>query len=367
MTLRTLFEDGMVTLALLPERNDYLLSESGKRWRASVRGQHLGAETILPYLDLSSIDRLDGYTVPLIAHDYGAKTPLLWNTLYEQLDLRVRNIMVVADPTFADDILTDLLDDPKYLGGGAGVGFKEAVLRIVTPVPSDLQSVNIIVKRDGGLYGYNTDALGFVRSLEEELSAARKKIAGSHFVLYGAGGVAKEVGRLLGRKNAASLGIINRTVQKAVTLAHTLNHEFPGMTSYGAGEHLSRGVLLNSGVHPDALINTTDKGSDRYADTAFYTAPGPDNEELSRVLLRYLFQLRPDTVIADIVLPSKGPSLSLRLARAEGFTHLIDGVPMVVNQAAPAYVTVQDAHLSVHPRRVSEDEALVVFRDAVKR
>lgn len=374
MTLRTLLEDGTLALALLPASNDHILTVSGRaRAQAIVASSQVeayhasSAKERLALLDLDSLDTLVGYTVPLIAHDYGAKTPLMWNALYEKLGLRVRNIMVVGDPKDAGRILRDLAADPKYLGGGAGVGFKEAVLAHLTPEPSDLQSVNIILNRAGVLYGANTDALGLARSLDDALATVSKGIPGAHVVLYGAGGVAKEFARILGREGAASLAIVNRTASKAVALAHELTREFPRMESYAVPERLSRGVLLNSDVHPDAIVNTTDKGSDgplkRFA---FYVAARDSNEGESRTLLRYLRELSPEVVIVDIVLPKGGPSISLRLARAEGLSHLVDGVPMVVNQAAPAYRLIQELHPDKHAVHVSEEDALAAFRDVTR-
>ncbi|MBR9701082.1 hypothetical protein GOV11_04415, partial [Candidatus Woesearchaeota archaeon] len=358
MTLRQLIENGTLSVAMLPEMNSHLLNEKGLEYRENLVEKQdtetyhsLSTEDRLDYLELDQLDKLDGYTVPLIAHDYGAKTPLMWNKLYEQLGLNLQNIMVVGNPKKSSEILDVLKQDPKYLGGGAGVGFKEAVLPYVQLHPKDLQSVNIIVNKNGELQGHNTDALGFVMSLENKL---QDPIDGNDFVIYGAGGVAKEVGRLLANKGAKSLAIINRTVPKAVSLAATLNKEYPDMNSFGVGENLSRGVLLNSWVHPVAVINTSDKGSDKFKDDAFYAATGPDNENTSRTVLRYLKELLPDVVIADIVIPAKGESISLRLAKAEGLTNLLNGIPMVVNQAAPAYKLVEEANPGKHKKTVTE-------------
>jgi len=61
-----LIKKGYAQFAKLPEKNNFSTKE---------------------------IESLDAYTVPLISHDYGAKTPIMWNTLYEKLGLNIRNIM----------------------------------------------------------------------------------------------------------------------------------------------------------------------------------------------------------------------------------------------------------------------------------
>ena len=73
-----LLESKVVKIAKLPKKND-------------VTGIRL--------------EDLQGYTVPLISHDYAAKTPVMWNTLYESMRMPLRNIMVVADPKNTETIL----------------------------------------------------------------------------------------------------------------------------------------------------------------------------------------------------------------------------------------------------------------------
>ncbi len=316
------------------------------------------------YSNINLLDELEGYTVPLISHDYAAKTPVMWNTLYERLGLRVRNIMVVADPKNVKIILDALRADPQYLGGGAGVGFKEVIRPYLDEVrPVDLKSVNIIVKEDGRLIGYNTDAEGFVRSLEEKLHEIGKSLEGANLVIFGAGGVAKEVIRLLVERKARRIAIVNRTVSKATEIAY----EFRDAT-YAVPETMIRGTVLNSRDIPIAIINLTDKGSDgrleQYSAFAEVTDNFGDNITISRDILRYLAKLNPDIVIADIVLTKNERSITLRLADAEGLKHLIDGKPMVVYQAVPAYDYMQKAHPQVHKRQIQLEDILRTFKEA---
>ncbi len=340
--LKSLIQQGKVVVARLPKKNN---------------------------IEVGELDALAAYTVPLIAHDYGALTPLMWNTVYEMLGVPLRNIMVVASSESLEEVLGILKNDPKYLGGGVGVGLKEKVIPHLDAVhPEDLNAVNIIVKEGGMLIGYNTDAQGLYQSLQDALAEVRKTVKESTVVLYGAGGVAKEFARLLARNDVGTLRIVNRTVSKAVRLAHELNTEYEKDVAIGVGEDLSRGVVLNSYIPVDALVNTTDKGSDGPLEhVAMYAAADDHNESHSRALLRYLRDLRPDVVIVDIVLPKKGDSVSLRLARAEGIEHLVDGKPMVVNQAAPAYCKIQKAYPQFHGGQKSEREILGIMRGAVQR
>lgn len=339
-------EEGYVSLAMLPKDNDFLLAGTGKA------------------VDYNKLDTLIGYTVPLIAHDYGAKTPLMWNTLYAQLGLHIRNIMVIADPKNAGLIFDAFRADPKYLGGGLGVGFKERIQGLDGVVPADLGAANIVVKQGEQLMGYNTDAQGFVKSLEDKFNGIGKHIEGSNIVILGAGGVAKEVVKLLAEKGVKRMALLNRTASKAVSLAYEINRNF-GDRAVAGGENIIRGYLLNSFTPPDAVINLTDKGSDgTLVGVCAFAAAGESNGYISRDIARELANLNPDIIVADIVLPKGRPSITLRTAKNEGLTNLLDGVPMVVNQAAPAYVLVQKAHQDKHAQKVTEEQALEIFRKA---
>ena len=139
-------------------------------------------------------------------------------------------------------------------------------------------------------------------------------------------------------------------------------------------------------LKPDAVINLTDKGSDGslFGYSAFWIADlekdpyASNNENISRTIAREMSNLNPGIVVADINL-IKGmvdinseegrrygrTTKTLAIARNEGLKNLLDGIPMVINQAAPAYVYVQEAHPDLHCVKVSEEEALKVFREAV--
>lgn len=341
--LKELIQGGYAFIAKLPEKNNFSMTD---------------------------LDNLDAYTVPLVAHDYGAKTPIMWNTLYEKLGLNIRNIMLVANPKEnAEIVINALKSDLKYLGGGFGVGWKERMDLLDEVRPRDLASVNIVVKDNKKVIGYNTDSAGFVRSLEEKFSFIGKKLEGSNIIIFGAGGVAKEVAKLIASKKVNRIAILNRTYSKAISIANKLNEEY-GQIAVAGGEDILRGYLLNSFVIPDAAINLTDKGSDGLLEkySAFATADikydknAGINTTQARTIARELKRLNPKVIIADIVLPKNPPSRTLAIAENEGLENLFDGLGMAVYQAAPAYLKIQEANLSKHEKKVSEKEALKIFK-----
>jgi shikimate dehydrogenase len=77
-------------------------------------------------------------------------------------------------------------------------------------------AVNTVVNRGETLIGYNTDARGFLRSLQEDYGFDPR---GKHAVVFGAGGAGRAICWALGRAKPKRLVIVNRTVEKAETLA----------------------------------------------------------------------------------------------------------------------------------------------------
>jgi shikimate dehydrogenase len=80
-------------------------------------------------------------------------------------------------------------------------------------------AVNTIVNQNGALVGYNTDGIGYVRSLKEETGVTVK---GANILMLGAGGASRGVGYALAKELPASLTIANRTVSKAMEVANEL-------------------------------------------------------------------------------------------------------------------------------------------------
>ncbi|MDQ0877002.1 shikimate dehydrogenase [Paenibacillus sp. V4I3] len=81
-------------------------------------------------------------------------------------------------------------------------------------------AVNTIVNESGKLIGYNTDGIGYVRSLKEETGIDLK---GKSVLLLGAGGAARGVAYALAKEGAGRIYIANRTKERALELAETIS------------------------------------------------------------------------------------------------------------------------------------------------
>ena len=79
-------------------------------------------------------------------------------------------------------------------------------------------AVNTVKITGGKLFGYNTDGLGFLRSLREDLKVDPK---GKNIFIIGAGGAARAVVWSLVKSGAESIVIVDKLKEKAEELANT--------------------------------------------------------------------------------------------------------------------------------------------------
>jgi len=176
---------------------------------------------------------------------------------------------------------------------------KETVLAHLDEVDDTARrigAVNTVTLRDGRLVGTNSDWIGAVRALERET-----ELGGRRVVVLGAGGTARALVFGL-RERAAHVTILNRTAERAASLARELGAESAG----GLGE-LSRTPY-------DVLVNTTSVGLRSDA------SPVPAEA------------LREGSVVLDAVYDPERTRL-LRDAGARG-ARVVPGKWMLVYQAA---------------------------------
>jgi shikimate dehydrogenase len=312
--------------------------------------------------------RLDSprYTLPLLAHDYPARTPAMWNACYERFGMAFANVVMVCRAADLGAVLEVLRTDDCYAGGGIGVGLKTEALRdldAVDPRAEAAGAVNLVQKTgDGRLVGHNTDGDGYARSLEEALEGRGRGLDGLDVLMLGAGGTGQAVALALARRGAGIV-VLNRTASRAADLADHVNR-FVGRAACRAG---GEDELRPEAPRADVIVNVTTKGAtgplERY--TALAEAPAPATEEgveqNRKASTSLLASVPRDTIVSDVVLRD-GPTPTLALARELGFPTL-DGVGMVVHQGVEAFLLLHEAEL--RKARVTRDDVATVMWRAV--
>ncbi|MFQ5480219.1 MAG: shikimate dehydrogenase [Thermodesulfobacteriota bacterium] len=196
-----------------------------------------------------------------------------------------------------------------------------------------LGAVNTILNNDGILKGYNTDAVGYMWSLEGEMGFTPR---GRKALVIGAGGAARAVVYGLASGGVSSVLIANRTVARAEVLAKELAAVCPGVeiTAMSLGSVELAGYLEKT----DLLVNATSLGMS-----------GGGEVDVS------LHRLPAGAIVSDIVyIPME--TKFLKKARTMGLkTH--SGIGMLVGAALGGIV-------SAFPAAVSPFESMQRHRHA---
>ncbi|WP_433939001.1 shikimate dehydrogenase [Paenibacillus lautus] len=140
-----------------------------------------------------------------------------------------------------------------FRGVNVTIPHKVEVMKYLDVVDEGAQrigAVNTIVYDNGKLTGYNTDGIGYVRSLKDE---ACPDLKGKRIVVIGAGGAARGIIYALIGEGPEKISIVNRTSAKALALAE----EWSSLADLrGYGEEQTGEALSDA----DVIINTTSVG-----------------------------------------------------------------------------------------------------------
>jgi len=169
-------------------------------------------------------------------------SPLLHNTGFS-----ARRMDAVYLPFLVHRLGDFLAAVPEFGVRGFSVTLphKQTILKYLKgcePLAAEIGAVNtVIVRRDGSLYGCNTDYVGVLRALEKRL-----RLRESRVLIIGAGGSARAAAFALARAGAA-VGICSRREKAAKELARAV-----------AGEAVPRRALRSEFF--DAILNCTPVG-----------------------------------------------------------------------------------------------------------
>jgi len=234
------------------------------------------------------------------------------NPIGHSLSPAVHNAAFLAEGLNAVYLAFETEDIQACLKGMKGLGirgmsitipYKSEVMPFLDEVHDEaaaIGAVNTIVNRDGRLTGYNTDALGALRALEENT-----EMPGKRCIMIGAGGAARAIGYIL-KKKGVELTIANRSVERGISLCKSLDCGFVNMEE----------VVNERG---DILINTTPVGMTPNAESC----PVPEKV------------LRRGMVVMDIIYNPLETRL-LAMARGRGCV-VVNGLAMFVYQGAEQF------------------------------
>jgi len=202
----------------------------------------------------------------------------------------------------------------KFIGNGGNganvtVPFKQDAFAIANEVSDRAKAAGAVntlrFESDGNIYADNTDGVGLVRDITQNLKA---KIKGKSILLIGAGGAAMGVTPSLLVEKPKSLLIVNRTVSKAERLAASTKSDLVSACGFDKLGDQQFDVVINS------------------------TSTGLHNAELP--LPGNILQ---STCLCYEMMYGKDATPFMKWAKKQGADLIVDGLGMLVEQAAESF------------------------------
>lgn len=131
----------------------------------------------------------------------------------------------------------------KFSGLSVTMPLKESSLPLldeIEPASQAIKAINTVVNRQGKWIGLNTDGIGAMQALSENVSIANQKI-----VILGAGGAARAIA-YEALQHKAEVMILNRTISKAKKLAHELGCESGDLSYLVSLKNMKYTILINT-------------------------------------------------------------------------------------------------------------------------
>ena len=285
--------EGFPSRVLASYTNSFLTYVSPEEMLGNVNGiGHIDPATLTDLYNFRSITestRLFGITGWPLSK---TSSPEIHNGGYKKLGIDAVYFPVRA--TLISDAIS-FADTVGIRGMSVTIPHKESVMYYLgeqSPEVIQIGSCNTIVKKNNKWVGYNTDASGFRRALEEFLGGTKikfKKVA-----VIGAGGAAKAIVYAL-KQMGARVCIFNRTIEHAQQLAERYGFSYCQLDSHCASRIDEYSTLI---------VQTTSVGMNSDAPSS------KENDPL------YFYDFRGNEMVFDIVYTPEVTPIMRRAAAA---------------------------------------------------
>ena len=285
--------EGLPSRILAGYTNSFLTYVSPEEMLGKMNGiGHIDPVTLNELYNFRSINEktsiygITGWPLPKTS------SPMLHNSGYKKLGLDA--VYIPARATLISGAI-NFADSIGMKGMSVTIPHKESVLYYLgeqTPEVVQIGACNTIVKKNNKWVGYNTDAYGFRRSLEEFLNGTKLKF--KKVAVIGAGGAAKAIAYTL-KQMGARVCIFNRTVEHAQQLAEKYGFSYCQLDSRAASKIDEYSTLI---------IQTTSVGMN---------SDGPSTKENDPL---YFYDFRGNEMVFDIIYTPEVTPIMRRAAAA---------------------------------------------------
>lgn len=237
-----------------------------------------------------------------------SKSPRIHSRFAAQTHQDLRYDAMLVEPGHFAEAVTDF-----FASGGRGlnitVPFKQEAFALaddLSPQAALAGAVNTLFQRDGRLQGHNTDGVGLVRDIRENHAGV---LQGKRLLVLGAGGATRGILLPLLQQEPHSICIANRTVARAEELARIFAAH---------GVVTACGFADLAGQRFDWVLNASS------ASLQGDLPPLPRN-------------LLAEGAWCYDLMYGKEPTVFCRWASQQGAARALDGLGMLVEQAAESF------------------------------
>lgn len=184
-----------------------------------------------------------------IAH---SKSPFMHNAALVELGIEGEYVPVYVSSEDLGRAITRM-KELGFRGINVTIPHKVNVMNYIDRIDESaarIGAVNTIVNENGILTGYNTDGIGYVRSLKDETHV---NLRGKSIMVLGAGGAARGIVYALAQEEPKNIVIVNRSEDKALQMVE----EWKSIVNITA---LAMDKVQSLMPTMDVVINTTSIG-----------------------------------------------------------------------------------------------------------
>ncbi len=182
----------------------------------------------------------------------GARSPFLWNKAFSKLKIKMKMYPLDVKDKNLKSVIKTLKEDSYFCASAVTIPYKEKVIKylnVLDKAAAEIGSVNLIVRQNKKLKGYNTDSLGCRNTLDK----INKKI--KNILIIGCGGAGKAC--IISTKNKftkAKIFIFNRNLLKLKKFNKRIRENKKNIKIVKSRLELKKLKRL------DLIINTTSMG-----------------------------------------------------------------------------------------------------------
>ncbi len=197
-----------------------------------------------------------------------SKSPVFQNAALRSAGIDAQYIRVHVSPAELTDSLR-ALPAAGFIGANLTYPHKTSALAAldhIDPSAAAIGAVNTIAIENGSLAGFNTDGAGFARAIREDFAVDVRDLR--VMVLGAGGGAGRSIAVQCALEGCERLVLVNRTAEKATSLAAELAPHFRSDRLVGPAERLAaiphESTALRSELEQvDLVVNATSLGMKR--------------------------------------------------------------------------------------------------------